>query len=96
MKNQSIELSKVKASYTHSLAKNLNEINRKYADKSVSTYYFKNYIKNLVLETNDKSIDDKSPATKRFLASLENQKSKDQIITLVYNTYCKADGLGVI
>jgi hypothetical protein len=39
---------------------------------------------------------DKSPATKRFLDSLERQKTKDGIIMLVYNAQLKGDGLGVI
>ncbi len=91
-----VELTKINGSYVNQLQANIAEINNKFSDRTVSTQQLKQIVRDIVIDTNDKSLNDKSPATKRFLDSLEKQKSKDGIIMLVYNAQLKGDGLGVI
>ena len=93
---EQLQVSKIKTSYVHSLQSHKTEIDNTYLDKSVSTEQFKTYIRNIIMNTNSLEYSDKSPATKRFLMSLNKQYNKAGIITLVYNSMLKADGLGVI
>jgi len=95
MQNQTIELTKIKGSYVNQLEQRNTEIENSYYDQSVTTQEFKQVVKNIVLETNTKSVEKKSVATKRFLESLERQRTKDGIIMLVWNARLKGDGLGV-
>ena len=54
------------------------------------------YIRNLIIKINDKPIDKKSPATKKFLLALNKQYSKAGISLLVYNTLLAGDNMAVI
>lgn len=99
MTNQELaqrQVSTIKASYSHTLTKYKTDIDTTFLNKSVDTKGFKHYIRQLIIGTNDKPIEDKSPATKRFLTSLDRQYNKDGVLMLVYNSMLKADGLGVI
>lgn len=93
---EQLQVSKIKTSYVHSLKSKKSEIDSTYLDKKVSTEQFRTYIRNIIVNTNSKSLEDKSPATKRFLIALSKQYNKDGIIQLVYNSMLKADGLGAI
>lgn len=90
-----IELTTKKSSYVHSLMTRNEEIEKSYYDNSISLAQFKTVVRNIVLETNNKTVENKSVATKRFLSSLEQQKSKTGVLQLVWNARMKGDGLGV-
>jgi hypothetical protein len=91
-----IQLTTKKSSYVHSLTEKNSEIENSYYDRTVSTLQFKEVVRNIVLETNNKTESNKSESTKRFLLSLDRQKSKDGILQLVWNSRMKGDGLGVV
>ena len=91
-----IELSKVNTSYVNQLEMRNDEIEQSYYDSSVSVQQFKKVVRDIIIETNDKSLEEKSTATKRFLSSLEKLNSKETIIQLVWNSRLNGDGLGVI
>jgi hypothetical protein len=91
-----IQLTKIKTSYVHSLQQNKNLIDSNYYNKNITTQQLKQIVRDIIISTNDKSIENKSTSTKRFLSSLERQRTKDNIITLVYNSMLNGDGLGVI
>lgn len=91
-----MELTKIKNSYVHELNAHQKEIDDCYNNKSKNVNDLKDLVRQIVMNTNSKSYDEKSVATKRFLLSLEKQRSKDDIITLVYNSKLNGDGLGVI
>ena len=93
---QHIELTKVSGSYVNQLMKYKTDITNKHADRTISVSALKEFVREIVINTNDKSLADKSPATKRFLASLEKQTTKDNIVTLVWNAIMAGDGLQVI
>ena len=93
---KTIELTTKKTSYVYSLRDHKEEINKKVNDPSINTIQLKQYVKDVVISTNDKTIEQKSQATKRFLMSLDKQKSKTGILTLVWNSMLNGDGLGVI
>lgn len=90
-----IELTTKKSSYVHSLVEHNDEIESSYYDRSVSLLQFKQVVREIVLATNDKAEDKKSAATKRFLASVDKQKSKTSLLQLVWNARMKGDGYGV-
>lgn len=90
------ELTNIKSSYVGNLKANKNTFDYAYANPAIKADQLKSIVKNIVLNTNDKTIEDKSEATKRFLVSLDKLRSKDQIMTLVYNSMLKGDGQGVI
>lgn len=90
-----IELTTKKSSYVYSLAEHNDEIENNYYDQSISLSQFKQVVKNIVLATNNKSEDEKSPATKRFLSSVDKQYSKTGVLQLVWNARMKGDGLGI-
>ena len=91
-----LTLTTKKSSYVHSLLKKKDEINSKYSDSRVSTQQLKQFVREIIISTNDKDLDKKSVATKRFLISLDQQKSKTGILQLVYNSMLNGDGCGVI
>lgn len=93
---KTIELTTKKTSYVHSLKEHKDEINRRVNDPMINTIQLKQYVKDVVVNTNDKTLENKSAATKRFLMSLDKQKSKAGILTLVWNSMLNGDGLGVI
>lgn len=94
MTNQ-IELTTKKSSYVHSLFEHRDEITKKFESKQVNTNQFKQFVREIVINTNSKTVDNKSQSTKRFLLSLDKQTSKTGIVMLVWNSMMKGDGLGV-
>lgn len=94
--NKNIELTKVSGSYVNQLIKHKTDITDKYADKSVSVPALKEFVREIIISTNDKALADKSPATKRFLENLARQMTKDKVVTLVWNAIMAGDGLQVI
>jgi len=93
--NKNIELTTKKSSYVHSLMARNDEIEKGYYDRAVSASQLKQIVRGIILDTNAKAEEDKSAATKRFLTSLDQQRTKDGIIMLVWNARMKGDGLGV-
>ena len=89
-------LSDKPGSIAYCLKANRDLIDSKYADKTVSLQCYKTIIRNLIIAINDKPIEKKSKDTKKFLASLDQSKSKDNIIKLVYNTWLAGDGYAVV
>lgn len=94
--NSQINLTTVNGSYVQQLFQHDSELKNSFNDKSVSVYQLKQLVRDIVVNTNNKSIENKSTSTKRFLRSLEGQNSKLGIMTLVYNSILNGDGLGVI
>ena len=90
------ELSKNSNSFAYSLNSNLSKIYELYGSKSVSTESLRETVLHIVMSTNDLPIENKSPATKRFIQSLRTKRNKDEIVFLVTNSLLKADGLGTI
>ena len=94
MTNQ-IELTTKKSSYVHSLFEHRDEITKKFESKQVNTNQLRQFVREIVINTNSKTVDNKSQSTKRFLLSLDKQTSKVGIVQLVWNSMMKGDGLGV-
>ncbi len=94
MTNQ-IELTTKKTSYVHSLFEHRDEITKKFESKQVNTNQLKQFVREIVINTNSKTVDNKSQSTKRFLMYLDKQKSKVGVVQLVWNSMMKGDGLGV-
>lgn len=90
-----IELTTKKSSYVHSLYEHKDEITSQFESRSINTQQFKQFIREIIINTNDKSLENKSKSTKRFLTSLEQQNSKTGVLQLVWNSMLKGDGLGV-
>lgn len=88
------ELSKHTGSLAHALTENKEAIDTMYMTASANQ--LKVFINDLVMNINQKEYKDKSEATKRFLKSLLQAKSKDSVITLVYNTMAAGDNLAAI
>lgn len=91
-----LELTECKGSYVNRLIENKVYIERLYNSPKVSTAEFRAEVRRIVLTTNDKKIEDKSEATKRFLSFLNKVKTKTDILSLVWNATLKGDGLGVL
>lgn len=91
-----INLTEVNNSYVHSLNQNMNKILSSYSDEHVNLFEFKSLVRQIVIDTNDKPIEQKSNSTKRFLTSLDRQKSKTEVLSLVYNSQLSGDNLKVI
>lgn len=89
-------LSDKPGSIAYCLKANKDVIDNNYADKTVSLQCYKNIIRDLIIAINDKPLDKKSKDTKKFLWALAQAKSKDNILTLVYNTWLAGDGLAVV
>lgn len=89
-----IELTKTKNTYANHLADLRTAIDSAYEDLNISTEDFRTLVRDIIMKTNNKSLEKKSQATKRFLMALDKQRSKDQILILVYNSMLLADGLG--
>jgi predicted RNA binding protein with dsRBD fold (UPF0201 family) len=94
MTNQ-IELTTKKTSYVHSLFEHRDEITKKFESKQVNTNQLKQFVREIVINTNSKTVDNKSQSTKRFLMYLDKQTSKVGVVQLVWNSMMKGDGLGV-
>lgn len=90
------ELTKTKGSYVEQLLAHEAEINQAYNSKAVSTETMKEVVRQIVMGTNDKDFDHKSPATKRFLFHLQTKKTKCEVLSLVWSARMKGDNLGVI
>lgn len=93
-KNTHVELSNKKGSLANCLLDNKTKIETLYATSNVMT--MKSEVRSLVIAINDKPLDKKSVATKRFLQSLDRQRNKDGILTLVWNTILAGDNEQVI
>lgn len=91
-----IELTSKKSSYVYSLNEHKDEITNKFNNPSITTVQLKQFVREIIINTNDKTLENKSQSTKRFLLSLDKQKSKYGILTLVWNSMLNGDGLGVI
>lgn len=96
MKNTSIELTTKKGSYVENLVAHEAEINNAYNNYSIKTPQFMSLVESIIIDTNSKDLASKSQATKRFLMNLRKQRTKDGIMTLVWNARLKGDGLGVL
>ena len=96
MKNTNIELTTKKGSYVENLVAHEAEINNAYNNYSIKVPQFMSLVEAIVVDTNSKDLEHKSQATKRFLISLRKQRTKDGIMTLVWNARLKGDGLGVL
>lgn len=94
--NKNVELTKISGSYVNQLIKYKTDITNKYADTTISVFALKDFVREIVINTNDKALTDKSPATKRFLERLAKQTTKDKVITLVWNAIMAGDGLQVL
>lgn len=90
-----VELSSKNGTIANALLKNSEAITNMQFD-STSMIEYKSFIKEVVMSINDKTESKKSPATKKFLTSLEKQTTKNGITVLVYNTILAGDGLNVI
>ncbi len=95
MTNQ-IQLTTKKSSYVHSLSEYKTEITLKYENPSVNVQQLKQFVRDIIINTNNKTLENKSQSTKKFLMSLEKQTSKTGILQLVWNSMLNGDGLGVI
>lgn len=89
-----VELSNKNGTIANALLKNSEAITSMQFD-STSMIEYKSFIKEVVMSINDKTENKKSPATKKFLTSLEKQTTKNGITMLVYNTILAGDGLKV-
>jgi len=96
MKKTNVELTTKKGSYVENLVAHETEINNAYNNYNVKVPQFLSLIESIIVDTNTKDLDKKSPATKRFLIALRKQRTKDGIMTLVWNARLKGDGLGVL
>lgn len=96
MENTSIELSTKKGSLAYCLNANKTNIEASFNNKSISAQAMQTQIRDLVIAINDKPLDKKSVATKRFLNSLAKQRSKYDILKLVWNTILAGDGEAVL
>lgn len=96
MKNTNIELTTKKGSYVENLVAHEAEINSAYNNYSIKAPQFMSIVESIIIDTNSKDLASKSQATKRFLMSLRKQRTKDGIMTLVWNARLKGDGLGVL
>jgi hypothetical protein len=90
-----IELTTKKTSYVHSLFEHRDEITKKFESKQVNTNQLKQFVREIVINTNSKTVDNKSQSTKRFLMYLDKRTSKVGVVQLVWNSMMKGDGLGV-
>lgn len=90
------ELSKTSSSFAYALNNNLPKIYELYGSKTVSTESLKQTVLHIVMGVNNLPLEKKSPATKRFIQSLNTKRNKDEIVFLVTNSLLKADGLGTI
>lgn len=91
-----LELTECKGSYVNRLIEYRAYIEMRYTEPDVSVSEFRNTVREIILTTNGKKIEDKSPATKRFLTYLSKARTKDDISFLVWNAALKGDGLGVL
>lgn len=96
MLNPNVNLTKVQGSYVHQLVENNDIIESYYYDPEVSINSFRNLVNEVIIETNSKDIDSKSTATKRFLIALNNCKSKESILSLIWNARLSGDNCAVI
>lgn len=96
MKNTNIELTTKKGSYVENLVAHEVEINSAYNNYSIKAPQFMSIVESIIIDTNSKDLASKSQATKRFLMNLRKQRTKDGIMTLVWNARLKGDGLGVL
>ena len=96
MKNTNIELTTKKGSYVENLVAHEAEINNAYNNYNIKAPQFVSIVDSTIIDTISKDLASKSQATKRFLMSLRKQRTKDGIMTLVWNARLKGDGLGVL
>lgn len=89
-------LSDKPGSIAYCLKANKDLINSKYTDKTVSLQGYKTFVRDLIIAINDKPLAKKSKDTKKFLLALDRAKSKDSVLSLVYNTWYAGDGLAVV
>ena len=92
--NQHPELTDKEGSFVNALVKHEKEIESFYNKRDFNG--LKNAVYNAVISANDKPLDKKSQATKRFIIHLNKQRNCDGIITLVWNARLKGDNLGVL
>jgi hypothetical protein len=92
--NQHPELTNKEGSFVNALVKHEKEFEAFYAKNDFAG--LKNAVYNAVISANDKPLEKKSQATKRFIMSLNKQRNCNGIITLVWNARLKGDNLGVL
>ena len=90
------ELTTTKGSYVEQLRSHKTEIEGLYNSRSINVGQMKEIVRKIIVETNDKELSEKSPATKRFLLHLNMSKTKLDVLQLVWNAQMKGDKLGVI
>lgn len=93
-KNTHVELSNKKGSLANALLANKDDIEKACNSGSISEA--KAVITNIVMNINDKPLEKKSVATKRFLNNLAKQRYTSGALTLVWNTILAGDNEGVI
>ena len=90
------ELTKTKGSYVEQLNVHNEEINQYYNNRSTTVDQMKELVRSIIVGTNDKDLDHKSPATKLFLLHLSQKRTKNDVLSLVWSARMKGDNLGVI
>lgn len=96
MENNKLKLSQEKGSIANCLMSNKEKIDTDFENEAVSLAQYKTDLKNLVIAINDKPLEKKSAATKRFLLSVDRAKSKFAVCRLVWNTILAGDGNAVV
>lgn len=71
-------------------------IEAEFNDNNINLVTYKADVKKLVLAINNKPVEKKSQATKRFLFGVDKAKSKYSILQLVWNTILAGDGNAVV
>lgn len=95
-KNFGVNLSEKEGTIVNVLVANNANIEQMYNNRSVNAIQFKAYIHDLVMAMDDKPLDKKSAGTKRFLMTLNKLRTKNDIITFVWNARLSGDNLGVL
>lgn len=94
--NVEVKLSTKEGTISNCLLSNKTLIDAEFNDSKLSLATYKADVKKLVLAINDKPIEKKSQATKRFLFGVDKARSKYSILQLVWNTILAGDGNAVI
>ncbi len=95
-KKFALNLNEKEGTIDYVLSKYNSEIEKAYYDKSVNSEKLKGYIRDLIMSMDDRTYDKKPAGVKKFLMNLNKQRTKDQIITYVWNAKLSGGNLGVL
>jgi len=95
-KNFGVNLSEKEGTIVNVLVANNANIEQMYNNRAVNAIQFKAYIHDLVMAMDDKPLDKKSAGTKRFLMTLNKLRTKNDIITFIWNARLSGGNLGVL